>query len=652
MSFEIKHRYRRPSPSFSEPSSDDPFEYENEAEIESRDEDEDKENQPELFNWTAQQPSFVFNICNKHEKVQGMAVNCTHPLAFLQLFLTTGMMREFVNYTNEYAENYYNTSNISHNNIERDDSFNYSDFDDDESDNLSHSDSENQHQEKKEKHTKSWEETNENELWIFFSINIIMGIVKLPCTEDYWRKEFQIPIIVNHMARDRFRLLLKFFRVAPLSDTHPPILNSPCISTLSSHNNISSISIPVQNNNILPLQNRSNSPPPHSPPQTGASPSQVPLYNNNISIHSYTPLPHVNRLISLLNNNFGKYLTPGCQLAYDESMVDFQGYSTIRQYIKGKPHPWGYKILCLVYNKYVLAFEVYGGKRKPGDPPPSELGTVGDAVIGLVTKAMVAGFNHILFMDSWFVSPLLVLKLTTMGIRTCGAVKSSRKFLPKCPLIPSSKGTKEDPDSPLSKDKLKHMNAGDYFQYHSGNITYCVVKDKTIMKLLYNHIPGSCTIGREMVNKEVKQVPLALQHYCTYARGVDIVNQLHYNYIIGRKSKRCWPRLVWWLLELCIINAFYLWRKYHEKGSHKEFRLLVIKEILAKYNIDSVSSFSTSSVQDSNTLDHQLILSPLDGRCYVCWDQKGQRCSTRFKCLSCNRYVCASLCYDIHRKSE
>jgi hypothetical protein len=91
------------------------------------------------------------------------------------------------------------------------------------------------------------------------------------------------------------------------------------------------------------------------------------------------------------------------------------------------------------------------------------------------------------------------------------------------------------------------------------------------MKLLYNHIPGTFTIGREMVKKEVKIAPLVLQHYCTYARGVDIVNQLHYNYIFGKKSKRCWPRLVWWLLELCIINALYLWRKYHENGGHQEF---------------------------------------------------------------------------------
>ena len=234
-----------------------------------------------------------------------------------------------------------------------------------------------------------------------------------------------------------------------------------------------------------------------------------------------------------------------------------------------------------------------GVKRKDSDPPPSELGTTGDSVVRLMEKAKVVGFNHIVFLDSCFNSPLLVIKLNEMGIRICGAVKSNRTHLPECPQLEETINGKtrkvEDLSSPLSKVQLNKMKPGDYFQYHSGNITYLVVKDKTLMRLLYNHIPGSLMINRKLSNNQHKLLPLALHHYVNYARGVDVVNQLHYQYIIGRKTTRCWPRLVWWLLELCILNAFYLWQRHKQGKNHKKFRLLLIKEIFATYNPNAVS---------------------------------------------------------------
>jgi hypothetical protein len=315
---------------------------------------------------------------------------------------------------------------------------------------------------KRSKHHKEWTSTTQEELWVFFAMQIMMGIVKLPRTRDYWRKEFRLPLIADLMTRDRFDFLLRYFRVAPLSETETILHAHPSACTLSSSQVVSSPIIPPRNDNALDFPPASNSSVStvsfaSSPSSSSASLSRS-RRRNDIPRHDLSPLPHVNSLCSILNENFGRYLTPGSQLAYDESMVDFQGFSTIRQYVKGKPHPWGYKILCLVYRRYVIAFEVYGGKRKQSDALPSELGTTGDAVVRLMERAKVTGFHHIVFLDSWFNSPLLVKKLNEMGIRTCGAVKSQRKFLPKCPMIEYTENGKlkkrEDPSSPLSKVQL------------------------------------------------------------------------------------------------------------------------------------------------------------------------------------------------------
>ena len=74
------------------------------------------------------------------------------------------------------------------NHIEQNESVSDSDMDGDLSEDSSGLEDENEPQEKKEKHTKSWEETNESELWVFFAIQIYMGMVRVSDTKDYWSK--------------------------------------------------------------------------------------------------------------------------------------------------------------------------------------------------------------------------------------------------------------------------------------------------------------------------------------------------------------------------------------------------------------------------------------------------------------------------------
>ena len=75
------------------------------------------------------------------------------------------------------------------------------------------------------------------------------------------------------------------------------------------------------------------------------------------------PLWHVRPLINLLSETFPLYYTPSHVLTLDEALVPCKARSTLKQYIKSKPHKWGYKVWCLVNEEYLLRFEVYAGKR-------------------------------------------------------------------------------------------------------------------------------------------------------------------------------------------------------------------------------------------------------------------------------------------------
>jgi hypothetical protein len=83
------------------------------------------------------------------------------------------------------------------------------------------------------------------------------------------------------------------------------------------------------------------------------------------------------------------------------------------------------------------------------------------------------------------------------------------------------------------------------------------------MWLLYNHCSPSETASFDRWNDAGRKVsvgcPRAIQDYFYGARSVDVLSQLHYAYLLGRKAMRSWPRLAWLLLDMCVINAFQLW---------------------------------------------------------------------------------------------
>ena len=49
--------------------------------------------------------------------------------------------------------------------------------------------------------------------------------------------------------------------------------------------------------------------------------------------------------------SFEAVYTPGPQIAIDESVISFKGRVSFRQYLKGKPHPWGMKAFVLSDSK-------------------------------------------------------------------------------------------------------------------------------------------------------------------------------------------------------------------------------------------------------------------------------------------------------------
>ncbi|XP_049862590.1 piggyBac transposable element-derived protein 2-like isoform X3 [Schistocerca gregaria] len=133
-------------------------------------------------------------------------------------------------------------------------------------------------------------------------------------------------------------------------------------------------------------------------------------------------------LLSALQSSL-KTLPPEEYQAVDEQIIQFKGRSGLKQYIRNKPHKWGYRSFMRVgASGMMYDFEIYVGKNTCSD---RGLGLSGDIVLAL-TETLPEKQHFKVFADSWFSSIPLAIALKERGIEFCGTIRTDR--MGKCPL--------------------------------------------------------------------------------------------------------------------------------------------------------------------------------------------------------------------------
>jgi hypothetical protein len=351
-----------------------------------------------------------------------------------------------------------------------------------------------------------------------------------------------------------------------------------------------------------------------SPPEAAAAPRN--------------PFSFVRAFIDSLNLSFPRHWNPGRHLALDESMVSFRGRSDIKQFVPGKPHPHGYKIWVLGNENYMLQLQLYQGKAAAG---PS----IHDMVLQLTQ--LYRNTNHVLYCDTLFTSPTLLASLSNVGIRVCGSVKRNRIGMPSVAELPPA--------------RLAAIPRGAHLQMQRDDVTLCAWRDKKLILLLYNHIDPSLltTMQRWGEDGAIYQLgcPQAIRDYFHHARAVDVINQLHYSYLPGRKSRKCWTRLVWWLFDICILNAFRLWQVQHPDESHLTFRMQLAHELMECLPPERRPQRTAHPPPGSAALarEHYSECSQARGDCVQCSRRPDSRVTTQHVCAKCRVHLCIGACF-------
>ena len=142
-------------------------------------------------------------------------------------------------------------------------------------------------------------------------------------------------------------------------------------------------------------------------------------------------------LLELLRTNCQQFGVFHKNLSIDESMVPYSGLHSAKQYIKGKPVKFGYKLWMLCSSDgYPYNFEIYCGK--------DEIRTnfLETHVVEKMLSPVTNPSQHVVFFDNLFTSHTLLTNLAGENVRACGTIRDNRTN--HCPLI-SKKDCKKQP---------------------------------------------------------------------------------------------------------------------------------------------------------------------------------------------------------------
>jgi hypothetical protein len=250
--------------------------------------------------------------------------------------------------------------------------------------------------------------------------------------------------------------------------------------------------------------------------------------------------------------------------------------------------------------------------------------------------------NHVLYCDTLFTSPTLVASLFNVGIRVCGSVKRNRIGMPST--------------ATLRPAQLAAIPRGAHMQMQRDSVTLCAWRDKKLILLLYNHMDPNrlTTMQRWGEDGAIYQLgcPQAIRDYFHHARAVDVINQLHYSYLPGRKSHKCWTRLVWWLIDICILNAFRLWQVQHPDESHLTFRMQLAHELMECLPPERRPRRGAQAPAGAPALakDHYSLLTQVRGDCKQCSHQPDRRVTTFYICAKCRAHLCVGACFAAYHE--
>ena len=179
-------------------------------------------------------------------------------------------------------------------------------------------------------------------------------------------------------------------------------------------------------------------------------------------------------------------------------------------------------------------------------------------------------------------------------------------------------------------------------------------RDRKIVYVLANHVRIDKTVIAKRLGREHKRVdttiPQVIDDYNHHRGGVDTVDQMRGTYYIGRRSRKWWPRLAWWIIDICIVNAYtYFQKQTGSKMTQLEFRLQLIAALESAHPIQIRQIEAHSEhVRGRPAVAHWPAHSEKKLDCVQCSRRPDHRVRTSIICDHCRKHLCAVPCFKVY----
>jgi len=248
---------------------------------------------------------------------------------------------------------------------------------------------------------------------------------------------------------------------------------------------------------------------------------------------------------------------PEQHLAYDESMVKYFGRHSCKQFIRGKPIRFGYKVWCLnTKDRYLVNFELYQGKSPKANTVYEQLfGKAASPLLVLIDEisAEKRQLNYSLYMDNLFSGKNLHSFLKYCGYSAIGTIRENR--IPK--------------DCPLQNKKLFGKKERGYFETamdKNDGLLYVRWMDNAVVTMISTscgtkEISHVKRFSQQKKTNILVQRPNLIAKYNTYMGGTDQIDQNLGCYRIGVRGKKWYWPLVTWMFDVAMQNSWILYNK-------------------------------------------------------------------------------------------
>lgn len=275
----------------------------------------------------------------------------------------------------------------------------------------------------------------------------------------------------------------------------------------------------------------------------------------------------VRPLMNHFNSVFEKYVQMNHFLSVDESMIEYFGPHPGKQFIKGKPIRYGFKVWTLCSSTGPChRFDLYTGKSERQDGVG-----LGEGVVMKLSSSVPPGCH--IFMDQYFTSISLLQHMTAQMIGGTGTIQRNRL-----------RGAQ---DALITENELKKQQRGSSEEVSTTDgINVVQWLDNRIVTVASNLLQiepvSSCKRFSKAAKKDINITrPNIVKCYNRHMGGVDLLNQAINCYRIRVRIRKWYWKIFTWMIDLACTNAYFQ-STMRKKTTSLEFRRSVVMSLLSK----------------------------------------------------------------------